>query len=113
MAGILTHWGQMMHICVGNLTIIGSDNGLSPSQRQAIIWTNAGILWIGPLGMNFNDILIEIDTFSLKKMHVKMSSAKWRPSCLGHNVLIVTSWMTSQELDITHIDITVTVKSLI
>ena len=33
----------MTHICVGNLTIIGSDNGLSPSRRQAIIWTNAGI----------------------------------------------------------------------
>ena len=31
----------MTHICVGNLTIIGSDNGLSPSRRQAIIWTNA------------------------------------------------------------------------
>ena len=34
------------HICVGNLTIIGSDNGLSPDRRQAIIWINAGILLI-------------------------------------------------------------------
>ena len=33
-----------MLICVGKLTIIGSDNGLSPDQRQTIIWTNAGIL---------------------------------------------------------------------
>ena len=32
--------------------IIGSDNGLSPVRRQAIIWTNAGILLIGPLGAN-------------------------------------------------------------
>ena len=39
-----------MHICVGKLTIIGSDNGLSPRRRQAIIWTNAGILLIRPLG---------------------------------------------------------------
>ena len=30
-------------ICVGNPTIIGSDNGLSPARCQAIIWTNAGI----------------------------------------------------------------------
>ena len=60
----LTHWGWVMHICVGKLTIIGSDNGLSPGQRQAIIWTNAGILLIGPLGTNFSDILIEIHTFS-------------------------------------------------
>ena len=57
---LLTHWGQMTHKCVGNLTIIGSDNGLSPGRRQAIIWTNAGILLIGPLGTNFSEILIEI-----------------------------------------------------
>ena len=49
----LTHWGRVTHICVGNLTIIGSDNGLSPGRRQAIILTNAGILLTGPLGANF------------------------------------------------------------
>ena len=31
------HWGRVTHICVSNLTIIGSDNGLSPGRRQAII----------------------------------------------------------------------------
>ena len=77
----------MTHICVGTLTIIDSDNGLSPGRRQAIIWTNAGILLIGPLGTNFNEILIGIQTFSFKKMQLKMSSAKWRPFCLGLNVL--------------------------
>ena len=46
----LTHWGGVTHICVSKLTIIGSDNGLSPGRRQAIIWTNAGILLIRPLG---------------------------------------------------------------
>ena len=45
----LTHWGRVTHICVSKLTIIGSDNGLSPDRRQAIIWTNAGLLLIGPL----------------------------------------------------------------
>ena len=59
----------------------------SSGRRQAIIWTNAGILLIGPLGTNFNEILIGIQTFSLKKMHLKMSSAKWGPFCLGLNVL--------------------------
>ena len=88
--GNITHWGRVTHICVGKLTIIGSDNGLSPGRRQAIIWTNAGILLIGPLGTNFSEILIEIDTFSFKKMHLKMS-AKWRPFCLGLNVIIVFS----------------------
>ena len=56
----LTHWGRVTHICVNKLTMIGSDNGLSPGRRQAIIWTNAGILLIGPLGTNFSKILIEI-----------------------------------------------------
>ena len=84
---ILTHWGRVTQICVGKLTIIGSDYGLSPGRRQAIIWTNAGILLIGPLGTNFSEILIAIETFSFKKMHLKMSSAKWRPFCLGLNVL--------------------------
>ena len=66
-----------MHICVTKLTIIGSDNGLSPGRRQAIISTNSGILLFGPLGINFSEILIEIHIFSLKKM--KMLFAKWRP----------------------------------
>ena len=63
----LTHWGRVTHICVDNLTIIGSDNGLSPGRRQAIIWTNVAILLIEPLGTNFSDILIEIITFSVKE----------------------------------------------
>ena len=83
----LTHWGRVTHICVSKLTIIGSDNGLSPDRRQAIVWTNAGLLLIGPLGTNFNEILIEILTFPFKKMRLKVSSAKRRPFCLGLNVL--------------------------
>ena len=83
----LTHWGRVTHICVSKLTIIGSDNGLSPVRRQAIIWTNAGILLIGPLGTNFSEIIIEIYIFSFRKMHIKMLSGKWRPSCLGLSVL--------------------------
>ena len=86
----LTHWGRVTHICVGNLTIIGSDNGLSPGWRQAIIWTNAGILLIGPLGTNFSEILIGVQTFSFKKMHLKMSSAKWCPFCPG--LIVLTHW---------------------
>ena len=84
---LLTHWGRMTHICVSKINIIGSDNGLSPRRRQAIIWTNAGILLIRPLGTNFSEILFRNQTFSFKKMHLKMSSGKWRPSCLGLNVL--------------------------
>ena len=138
-----THWGRVTvtHICIGNLTISGSDNALSPDRQcwkfpqvhrseadnygggpetfcwfffnfmfmmwhsrhedlqlfdwvsntadrhQAIIWTNSGMLLIGPLGTNFSDILSEIHTFSSKKMHLKMSSAKWCPFFLSSNEL--------------------------
>ena len=75
---ILTHWGRVTHICVSKLTIIGSHNGLSPSRRQVIIWTNAGLLLIWSLGIKF-----EIHTFSFKKMHLKMSSVKRWPFCLN------------------------------
>ena len=47
-----------------NYTIMGSYNGLSPGWHQTIIWTNAGILLIGPLGTNFNEIVIETKIFS-------------------------------------------------
>ena len=71
----------MTHIRVSKSTIIGSDDGLSPYQRQAIIWTNAGILLIRTLGTNFSDFLIEINTF--ENVVWKMAAI-----CLGLNVLI-------------------------
>ena len=71
----LTHWGRVTHICVSKLSIIGWDNGLSANQRQAIIWTNAGILLIGTLRTNFNEILIEFIHFheriSIWKCHLE------------------------------------------
>ena len=71
------------HICIGNPTIICSDDGLSPSRRQATIWTNAAVLSIGPRGTNFREILIEILTFSFKTIRLKVSPTTWRPFCLG------------------------------
>ena len=79
----LTHWGQVTHICISKLTVIGSDNGLSPGRRQAIIWTNVGILLIRTSGTNFN----EIHMFLFIKMHLKMLSGKWQPFCLGFSEL--------------------------
>ena len=84
----LTHWGRVTHICVGKLTIIGSDNGLSPERCQAIIWTNAGILLIRPLGKNLSEILIAIFIFSFKKTHFENVVWKLRPFCLGLSELI-------------------------
>ena len=83
---------QVMHICIGNLTIIGSDNGLSPDQHQAIIWTYAVILLIRPLGTNFIENLIVIYVFSFKKM--KILSRKWWPFGLGLIVLMAAMHYT-------------------
>ena len=70
----LTHWGKVKHICVSWINIIGSDDGSSPRRRQAIIWTNDGILLIRPLGTKCSEILIDISAFPFK--HSKISSAK-------------------------------------
>ena len=59
-----------------NWIIIGSGNGLSPVRRHAITWTNADLLSTGLLGTSFSEIWIGILSFSFKKMHLKMSSAK-------------------------------------
>ena len=66
-----------------NWVEIGSDNGLSPGRRQAIILTNDHILSIRPQGIYFNEILFEIEIFSFKEMQLNMSSAPWRPLCPG------------------------------
>ena len=66
---------------------IGSDNGLSPDQHQAIISTNAGILLIRPSGTNFRESRFKIQNFSFMKMHLKMSSANWRPFYPGGDEL--------------------------
>ena len=81
---VLTQWGRVT-ICVSKLAIIGSDNGLSPGRRQGIIWTNAGILLIGPLGTNFSEILIEIDVFSkwIWKCRLRNVVHLSRPQCVN------------------------------
>ena len=106
----------MTHICVSDLTIIGSDNGLSPVRRQAIIRTNAGILLIRPLGTNFSEILIEIIIFSFTKIRLKVSglwqqmekpcysrtshTLQWRhmsvtkPHIIGHSIVFFYSTLS-------------------
>ena len=70
---------------------IASDNGWSPIRRYAIIWTNAVIFPISTQGTYFSEIWFKIKKISFKKMHLKMSSAEWRPCCLGLNVFMVVS----------------------
>ena len=68
---ILEKFNDTLTHCASNLTIIDSNNGLSPGRHQAIIWTNAEILLIGRLRINFSEIFIEIDTFLVKKIHLQ------------------------------------------
>ena len=69
--GLLRYWFNSLRTidaCISKLIIIGSHYGLLPSRRQAIIWTSAGILLIGPLGTNFSEIVIEIYIFLFKEI---------------------------------------------
>ena len=84
---LLTHWGRVTHIHVGNLAIFDTHNGLSPGRRQAIIRTIAGILLIGTLGTNVSDALIEIHIFSFKKLDLKIPSENGAHFFIGFNVL--------------------------
>ena len=82
----------MTQICVGKLTIIGSDNGLSPGRRQAIIWTNARILLIWPLWTNFSDIFYQnsitfIPENELENVVCEMASILSRPKCVNYELL--------------------------
>ena len=80
---MLTHWDRATHICVTELTIIGSDNGLSPDRRQSIIWTNAAILFIGPLGTNFSEILIIlIQEDAFESVVCETAAILFRPQCV-------------------------------
>ena len=78
------------YICISKPTTIGSDNGLSLGQCQAIIWISAGMLLIWPLGTNFSEISIKINVSLFKKIILKMLSPKCGPFSLSLNVLTVT-----------------------
>ena len=83
----LTHWGRVTHICVRKLTIIGSDNGLSPGRRQAIIWTNDRILLMRPLGTNFSEIFIRNSNIFIHENALENVVCQMASICLGVNVL--------------------------
>ena len=82
----LTHWGWVTYICVGKLKIIGSDNGLTPGRHQAIIWINAGILLIEPLGTNFRVIYnanIFIQENAFESVICEMADILSWPQCVN------------------------------
>ena len=88
----LTHCGIVKHICVNKLTIIGSDNGLSPGRCQAIIWTNAAILLIVPLVTNFSESQSKFKHFHWKNTFevviCEILSISHRPQCVNTAVTL-------------------------
>ena len=74
-----------MHVCVSKQIIIGSHNGW-PVQSHYLnqCWNLVSGTIRNTLQLNRNRISYII---SFKKMHLKQSSGKWRPFCLGLNVL--------------------------
>ena len=85
---VLAHLPKCRIYASVNGVSIGSGNGLSPVRRQTITWTNADVLSIWPLRTNFSEIWIEMHNLSFTKMHLKVSSAKWRPFYSGGDELI-------------------------
>ena len=83
---------------VKHLSIHANVNSLRPSdayyfRRWLIAWTGPShypnhcwniVNWT--LKINFSEIVIKIHTFSFKKIHLKVSSGKWRPLCLDLSV---------------------------
>ena len=87
----------MTYKFVSKLIITGSDNGLLPGQRQVIVWTNAGILLIGPLGnkLKWNpnqDSYIFFKENALENVVWKMAAILSRPHCVNTVTTTLLSW---------------------
>ena len=70
----------------------GTGNDLSLVGRKVIILTSADILPIWPLGTIFSENLIKIQTFSVKRMQLKVLSANWQPFCSDLNRFMYCSF---------------------
>ena len=84
----LTHWGRVTHICAG-------DQGIIFSRKRRVAWSapshflnQCWNVWIGLSGTNFSEILIEIHTFSFKKMFLKIPWPNMLTSLQRHSFYI-------------------------
>ena len=72
------HRARVMHICGSKLVHHCFQIMGAPAQRHAIIWTNIGLLLIGPLVTKFCEHWIKIQQFLYEERYFKMPSVKWR-----------------------------------
>ena len=64
---LISPWCRI-NVSVNRANIV-SYNGLSRIRRQAMIWTKAGLLAIGPLGTNVSDISNKIKLYIHEKAY--------------------------------------------
>ena len=86
-----THWGQWRIYASVNYAIIASDNGLLPVRRQAIIWTNDGLLF-GRLRTNFSDFFHQSEIVFLQEngyqnIVCKVAAIYSLPQCVNELIL--------------------------
>ena len=94
---ILTHCGLVMQYGIWHLgqhwfkLWFGAWQHQDESAQMLIYF----FLSNRPVQTFFSKIVFKIKTFLLKKMHLKLASAKWQSSYLGLNVLMGTSFQTT------------------
>ena len=90
--------GLIIFRCLINTTLLQW-----PVRPQAIGSPNVDLLPIGPLETNCDEIRIKMQNTNSNKMRFKVSSAKWRPFCLGLDVIIMASGL-SQDWPVSKIE---------
>ena len=86
--GGLTNWsGVSRKLCLDNLAIIDSDNGLSPDRHQAIIWASGGIVDLTLRNKIQWNVNRNSNSFTQENAFERVVSGIF---CLGLNVLTNT-----------------------
>ena len=82
---LLTHWGRVRHICVSKITIIGSDNGLSPpSHYLNQCWDIVNLTLKNKLQWNIHwHSYISIQENAFENVVCEMSAILSRPQCVN------------------------------
>ena len=68
-----------------NQASIGLGNGLSPVRRQPIIWTNAGLMSIGPLGIKIQNFSFTIHKIASENIVCETAVRYHRKACAGNH----------------------------
>ena len=91
---LLTHWGRVTHICVGKLTIICSDNGLSPYRRSVLKYCESCSKFIPFHSRNaLNNFVCEMAAILSRPLMLLMCWFQWRLLLMVTPKYSVLSWV--------------------